>query len=150
MGRLTDYGVVLMAYMAGQPDRLHNAAEVAAGTQLRPPTVSKLMRLLARRGLLVSQRGVKGGFSLARPPAQITLAEVVRALEGPVSMTVCTGEQPRACEHETLCPVRAPWQRINRVILGALDSVTLADMAGSSAYRSLPLAVEAEARPAAG
>ena len=65
MSRLTDYGIVLMSYMAAHRERAINAAELAAAAQLPLPTVSKLLRLLAREELLVSQRGVKGGYTLA-------------------------------------------------------------------------------------
>jgi Rrf2 family protein len=85
------------------------------------------MRLLARRGLLDSHRGVKGGYRLARPSSTISLAQVIRALEGPVGLTVCA-ESPGLCAHEPLCTVRRPWQRINQVIFSALDTIMLSEM----------------------
>lgn len=130
MSRLTDYGVVLMTYMATHPDRQHNAAEVAAAAQLPLPTVSKLLRTLARRGLLVSHRGVKGGYSLARNPEDITLVAIIRALEGPFGLTVCTEKLPGTCEHEPTCPVQSHWHRINRAVGQALEDVTLASLVG--------------------
>jgi len=128
MGRLTDYGVMVMSYIAAHADRLHNANEVAAATGLPQPTVGKLLRLLTRSGLLASQRGVKGGYSLARPPERISAAEIIRALEGPVSLTVCSAEVG-SCEHEPACPVRGHWQGINLAVLRALDSVSLSELA---------------------
>ena len=128
MSRLTDYGVVLMTYMATHPERQHNAAEVAAAVQLPPPTVSKLLRTLARRGLLVSHRGVKGGYSLARSPEDITLVGIIRALEGPFGLTVCTEKSPGTCEHEPVCPVQGHWHKINRAIGQALEGVNLASL----------------------
>jgi len=130
LSRLTDYGIVLMSNIAADPDRVHNAGEVAAGARLPLPTVSKLMRRLAQRELLISQRGAKGGYSLARSPDRISVGQIITALEGPVSLTVCTtGKSPGTCKHEPRCPVLGHWQRINRAIRDALDGITLADMA---------------------
>jgi FeS assembly SUF system regulator len=136
VSRLTDYGVVLMSAMAAQPDRLYTATDLAADARLPLPTVSKLLRLLARRGLLVSHRGVKGGYSLARSPEQISLASVIGALEGPISLTICTGDSPGECSHEPLCPVRSRWQRINLAIRRALGGISLSDMVGPLGERS--------------
>ncbi|MGH7820553.1 MAG: Rrf2 family transcriptional regulator [Candidatus Binatia bacterium] len=105
ISRLTDYGIVLMRYVAAHPERPHNAAEIAVGAHLPLPTVSKLLRLLARERLLVSHRGAKGGYELARPSGEISLWKIINALEGPVGMTVCTSETTEGCEHESLCPV---------------------------------------------
>lgn len=148
MGRLTDYGIVLMSYMAMEPNRLHNAVEVAASTNLRQPTVSKLLRLLARKGLLASHRGAKGGYSLAFAPERISLGRIIRALEGPVSMTVCTADGEQDCVHEPVCPVRSHWQRINLAILHALDHVTLAQMASPRTIPPLAASIGAEVQAA--
>jgi FeS assembly SUF system regulator len=129
LSRLTDYGIVLMSQLAAAPERTYNAAEVASGVGLPLPTVSKVMRRLAKRRLLTSHRGAKGGYSLARPPGEISVGEIITALEGPVSLTVCTGgRSPGTCKHEPRCPVQGHWQRINNAIRCALESVTLADM----------------------
>ena len=88
LSRLTDYGIVLMSYMAAHRERAINAAELAAAVQLPLPTVGKLLRLLAREELLVSQRGVKGGYTLAHAPEEISIAAIIRALEGPIALTV--------------------------------------------------------------
>ena len=128
LSRLSDYGIVLMAQLAaragGAPS---NAREVAAEAHLPLPVVSKVLKALARRGLLVSHRGAKGGFSLARPPAEITAAEMIAALEGPIGLTECAAH-PGQCVQEANCHVREPWQRINSVVRRALAEVTLADL----------------------
>jgi FeS assembly SUF system regulator len=129
ISRLTDYGIVLMSHMAAHAERVHNAAEVASEAHLPLPTVSKLLRLLAKEGLLDSHRGVKGGYGLARPAEDITVGNIVKALEGPIAITTCTNNSPGDCEHEHLCPVRGHWHLINLAVRQALDSVTLADMA---------------------
>lgn len=123
----TDYGIVLLTHLAGQPDRHLNAPELAAETQLPLPMVSKILKLLVREGLLVSHRGVKGGYSLTRPPGEITMAEIIGCLEGPIAITECI-DDGSDCSHERLCPVRSNWQRINAAVRGALEGITLAEM----------------------
>jgi FeS assembly SUF system regulator len=129
ISRLTDYGIVLMSYLAAHPDRFHNATEVAVGARLPAPTVSKLLRLLARQGLLESQRGAKGGYGLARRPEEISVADVIRALDGPIALTNCNTNLPGECEHEPRCPVRGHWGRINHAVRQALEGVRLSEMA---------------------
>jgi FeS assembly SUF system regulator len=133
LSRLTDYGIVLLSYMAAHRERAINAAELAAAAQLPLPTVGKLLRLLAREELLVSQRGVKGGYALAHAPEEISIAEIIRALEGPIALTACTTSPSGECEYEPQCPVRKPWQKINGAVRDALEQVTLADMSGAAA-----------------
>ncbi|HET9766512.1 MAG TPA: SUF system Fe-S cluster assembly regulator [Thermoanaerobaculia bacterium] len=126
----TDYGIVLLSRMAAAPERQLNAPELAAEAQLPLPTVSKILKLLARDGLLVSHRGVKGGYSLSRPPGRITVAEVIGSLEGPIAITECIDDGgPHDCVQQGRCAVQANWQVINRAIRGALQDITLQDMA---------------------
>ncbi len=128
LSRLSDYGIVLMAQLAGRAGSVpSNAREVAAEVHLPLPVVSKVLKALARRGLLVSHRGAKGGYSLARPPEEITAAEMIAALEGPIGLTECVAH-PGQCVQEASCHVREPWQRINSVVRRALTEVTLADL----------------------
>jgi FeS assembly SUF system regulator len=131
MSKLADYGSVLTTYMARRPlQTVHTAADLATGTRLPAPTVSKILKLLGKAGLLVSQRGVKGGYSLARHPGQITLADIIRALEGgPVSLTDCTSGSHDSCERETECLVSHQWQYINDAVYTALDNISLEEMA---------------------
>ena len=129
ISRLTDYGIVVMAHLAEcKDDDSHNARELAEETQLPAPVVSKILKSLTRAGLLISQRGSKGGYSLARTPGEISVVEKITALEGPVGITECT-IQPGACAQESSCQVRDPWQRINSAVHAALEKITLADLA---------------------
>ena len=128
-----------MAHLAGFEDGdPHNAREVAAEAKLPLPVVSKLLKALAREGLLESHRGAKGGYTLARRPESISAAEMITALEGPIGLTECS-VHPGTCIQEPSCHVREPWQRINRVVRDALTEVTLADLA-QSPRDTLPLA----------
>jgi len=123
----TDYGVVLLTHMAVHADHQYNAPDLAAEAHLPLPMVSKILKLLAREGVLVSHRGVKGGYGLARPPQAISMAEIIAALEGPIAITECI-EEVGDCAHERLCPVRSNWHRINQALLAALQGITLAEM----------------------
>jgi FeS assembly SUF system regulator len=139
MTKQTDYGFVLLSQLAAAPARVANAPDLAAATRLPPPTVSKILKLLARHGLLVSHRGVKGGYSLARPPAAVTVAEILRAIEGPVALTVCIEGSPGECEREDFCQVRRHWQLINVAVDSALAQVTLADLTHPATARLVQL-----------
>ena len=128
MTKQADYGIVLLARMASEPDRVFNAGELAAETHLPAPTVSKVLKLLVRGRLLESHRGVNGGYALAQIPAEISVAQVIAALEGPIAITECIDDTPGECSQERLCPVRGNWQRINLAIRGALEEISLAEM----------------------
>lgn len=138
LSKLADYGIVIMTNMARHPQRQHNAAEIAAESHIPQPMASKILKGLARAGLLASHRGAKGGYGLARPAERITVADVIVALDGPIAMTACIEDGPGECDIESLCPARANWQRINDAIRGALDQISLAEMA-----QTVPLAFAA-------
>lgn len=129
LSRLSDYGIVLMTFLADQPpESPHSARGIAQGTRLPLPVVSKILKSLAREGLLLSQRGPRGGYALARRPDSITVAEMITALEGPIGLTECT-MHPGHCVQEDRCHVRQPWQQINHIVRSALAGVTLAELA---------------------
>lgn len=126
--RQTDYAVLILTQMASRPvDEVHNAKDAAKRTGLPLPMVSKILKALARAGLVVSHRGVKGGYSLTHRPDRIRIADVIAVFEGPIGITECT-HAPGSCEQEEACPVRPNWQRINVALREALARVSLADM----------------------
>lgn len=128
LSKTTDYGIALMAQLASDPTGVpHNARELAQSSDLPVPMVSKILKALAKEGILISQRGSKGGYSLASAPQELTVSEMIRVLEGPVALTDCA-IGPFQCEHETTCAVRKPWQLISRVVERALAEITLADL----------------------
>ncbi len=93
--RQTDYAVMILTRFAQEgPARIHNARDLSEETEVPPPMASKILKILAREGLLISQRGVKGGYRLARPASQVTIGEVIRAIEGPVAITECVEAAP--------------------------------------------------------
>lgn len=140
ISKLTDYGTVILAHLASQPDHQLAAAEVAERTHIALPTVSKLLKTLQRSGLVTSTRGSHGGYQLARPAAEITAAKILDALEGPFAITECSGEHS-SCGIESNCRVGHVWQRVNGAIRRALNDVTLAQLAGveRSSSTSIPL-----------
>jgi FeS assembly SUF system regulator len=138
LSKITDYGIVLLAHLANADEpSVHNARLLAEEVDLPFPVVGKILKSLARRGVLHSHRGAKGGYSLSRPAHEITVAEVIAALEGPVALTECSGSS--TCIHEEHCQVRDPWQVINLVVQNALTEITLADLVHSRILAARPL-----------
>jgi FeS assembly SUF system regulator len=127
ISRLTDYGTMILVYLASRGDRLCSATDVAQATHVAQPTVSKLLQVLARNGLVDSVRGADGGYRLAVAPESISAAQILNVLEGPVAITECSTDDSH-CEFEPLCQTGGAWQKINRVIQIALTEITLADL----------------------
>jgi FeS assembly SUF system regulator len=132
----TDYAIVLLTHMAATPERQVNAPELAAETRLPLPMVSKILKLLVREGVLLSHRGVKGGYGLARLPEEISMAEVISALEGPIAITECIDEHS-GCSHAPFCGVSGRWHRINAALRVALEGITLAEMGHPAPLQTL-------------
>jgi FeS assembly SUF system regulator len=126
---LTDYGIVVMAEMGRNLDVIRTAPELAQSTGIPAPTVSKLLKLLGKAGLVDSRRGSHGGYALAHPMADITAADIIEALEGPVALTACVDGSDGDCGVESLCPIRGGWDKINSAIRTALEEVSLAELA---------------------
>ena len=127
--KLADYGVMLMSHIAAAPDSLHSASSLSRAAAVSIPTVSKILKQLARKGLLTSHRGASGGYTLAKAPGEISVAEVIAALEGPIAVTECIDETHSDCAVESVCRVRTNWQRINDAVRGALEQISLEEMA---------------------
>ncbi len=134
ISRLTDYATVILAALAEDPARVQTAAALAERTRIASPTVSKLLKQLHHAGLVSSTRGLRGGYRLARPPAQISAAAILDALEGPLALTDCAAGQGH-CEIEQTCRVGRAWQKVNLAIRRSLYEVTLAQLAGLDAVR---------------
>lgn len=127
LSKLADYGTVIMVRMAREPERWMSAAEISAETRLALPTVSKVLKLLAGQALVAAQRGRHGGYALTRRPAQISLAEIIDAIEGRFGLTECASD-PGACRQERSCAVRRHWLRVDGAVRGALEGLTLTQM----------------------
>lgn len=133
IGKLTDYGVLIMSHLASNPDEPQSAYELAGELKMPQPTVSKILKALAHAGLLQSQRGVKGGYHLSRSPAQISLIEIIDALEGPLALTECN-LQAGLCEMECDCNMRKNWIDINALIRNTLAKIDLAQMSEQGSF----------------
>ncbi len=133
ISKLTGYGVALMTEFAVAPaGGPLNARDLSERVRLPLPTVSKILKVLAREGLLVSHRGAKGGYTLARPPAEISVAGIIGALEGPIAITECLSGEAGACSQEPLCTIRGNWLLINQAVQDTLEKITLDRMVRSA------------------
>jgi len=128
---LADYAVVLMTAAARRPNAARlSATELAGETGVPLPTAQKLMGLLATSGLLSSVRGAGGGFTLARPAGEISLADIVEAVEGPIAMTVCSGHEGVSdCALDAHCRVKPHMGIVGNAVRGALGAVSLTELA---------------------
>jgi FeS assembly SUF system regulator len=130
LSRMTDYAVVILCQMAREPGTaVFTAPYLAEATGLPQPTASKLLKILAQKGILRAQRGAYGGYGLARPPESISARDIVLALEGPVTLTACVEGGEGSCNFELSCPIRGHWDPVNEAIHRALAEVSLAEMA---------------------
>ncbi len=127
LSKLTDYGVVVLVRLAGM-EGVQTSPGIAAATGIPEPTVAKVLKILAGGNLVSSQRGARGGYRLNRPLADIPIADVIAAIDGPIALTACVEGSASECESVGLCPMRGRWDPVNEAIQNALLSITLADM----------------------
>jgi FeS assembly SUF system regulator len=129
LSKLTDYGLVLMTCIArsnGPGQR--TSRDLAAESHLPLSTVSKLLKELLQSGLLVSHRGIKGGYVLAREPQEISLTEIIAAIEGPMALTECSTDITGLCNIEADCPIKNNQRIINQAVRSVLEKITLSDL----------------------
>ncbi len=139
LSSLADYAIVVMSAIARHDgDVRFSATSLSDETGVPLPTAQKLMGRLAAAGLLESARGTGGGFALARPSDQISLADIVEAVEGPIAMTACIEETRHECALEDNCRVRPHWGAVNGAIRGALAGVSLETLAHDVSHAVRP------------
>ncbi len=129
ISKLTDYATVLLAHLAEEGAGQRTAVELADTSGIGLPTVSKVLKELQRAGLVVSTRGARGGYALARPADEISAADILGAVEGPIGLTECA-THPGQCGLEPSCRVGRSWQRVNLAIERALTDVKLTHLTG--------------------
>ncbi len=139
MSKLTDYAIVILAHLA-RGERTLTAQALSGLSRVPLPTVSKLCKELSRAGLLQSHRGRHGGYSLTRPPEQISVAEVVEALEGPISLTECGNPGGESCGMEPSCIARDTWDPVSRAVQTALRALPLSEIGPFRMSRGAPAA----------
>lgn len=150
ISKLTDYAMLVMTTMVQATDVVFSAQQLAEVNHIEAPTASKVLKLLSQAGLVESFRGAHGGYRLARLPKEITVADVIRAIEGNIGITECVAE-PGSCGQEAVCRLRGNWQHIGQAIEQVLSHLSLAEMAAplrpSSVATHLPSVCE-NCRPA--
>lgn len=127
ISRLADYGLVILNYLAAQPQLCYSAAILAERTGIARPTVSKVLKLLNEAEVITSSRGSSGGYRLDKNPEHLNLTEIISAIDGVPALTECC-QMDNACIHDAHCALRGHWPFINQVILHALSQFTLADL----------------------
>src|SRR5215470_19058698 len=129
LSKKADYALIAMKHLAVRGDRASSSArEIAELYDIPIELMAKVLQRLVRRGLLASHHGTRGGYQLARLPTQISIADVIQAIEGPVSVTVCSTEDGQ-CDQYAKCNVRDPLWRVRERILTALGECTIAELA---------------------
>jgi FeS assembly SUF system regulator len=128
LSKLTDYAVVVLSQLAQEQGKLMTATGLSAQTGIPEPTVSKVLKILAKQKMISSSRGVYGGYMMERSPDQITVHEMIAAMDGPVAITACVDNSTESCAVRAICPLQGRWQKVNDAIHAALDQVTLADL----------------------
>lgn len=136
ISRLSDYATLVMMCLSDPQHDGLSARQIAERASLGHATVSKLLKLLSNKALILSKRGIKGGYQLAKPATEITLVDIITAIEGEPALTECS-LSPGHCHHENTCQLRSNWQLINRSILLALNKISLDEMATPLTKHSL-------------
>jgi len=128
VSKIIDYGTLLLTHMASDPAKVFSATDLASTLGLGQPVVSKVLKSLAQREIVRSTRGARGGYTLGRPPEEISIADIIDALDDqPFGLTECSAT-PGACNVESACNIRSNWQRINAIVRKTLERVSIADM----------------------
>ncbi len=129
LSKKADYALIAMKHLALRGDGSSSAREIASLYDIPIELLAKILQRLVRRGLLASQQGTRGGYQLARMPAQISVADVIQAIDGPVTVTACATDEGSSCEQFAKCNVRDPLWRVRERILSALGECTIAELA---------------------
>jgi FeS assembly SUF system regulator len=127
LSKLADYGVIIATHLAAHPERQMTAAVLAQETTLPRATVAKILKILAHAGIVAGARGAAGGYRLARDAGEISVVQVVAAIDGSMGVTQCTIHDD--CKRSAFCATRPHWHRINMAVSAALGAITLAEMA---------------------
>ena len=139
LSKKADYALIAMKHLALRGDRGSSSArEIAEGFDIPIELMAKILQRLVRGGLLASHQGTRGGYQLARAPALISVADVIQAIDGPVTVTACTGDEGQQCEQFSKCNVRDPLWRVRERILAALGECTIAELAADPPVTPAP------------
>ena len=126
--RMTDYAIVVLGVLAHRRGEIMATAQLARLTGLNQPTIAKVAKTLVAADLLETQRGVHGGYRLARPSAMISLVQIVEAMEGPITVNDCVEGAQYPCVVSNCCFMSRNWNRVNLAVRNALNDVSLEDL----------------------
>src|SRR4051794_35498295 len=139
LSKKADYALIAMKHLALRGDRGSSSArEIANLYDIPIELLAKILQRLVRRGLLASQQGTRGGYQLAQMPALISVADVIQAIDGPVTVTACSTTEGSNCEQFAKCNVRDPLWRVRERILSALGECTIAELAADQPATPAP------------
>lgn len=130
VSKLTDYAVVVLVRLAADSAEasVQTSPSIACATGVPEPTVAKVLKALSAAGLVLSQRGARGGYRLIRPLETISVSDVIAAIDGPIALTACVDGGTGGCDVHGVCAVKGRWDIVNDTIRHALGAITLADM----------------------
>ena len=138
LSKKADYALLAMRHLAAHADSgAMSARELAEEYAIPPELLAKVLQKLVRARLLDSHQGIRGGYGLGRPPATISVADVIQAVDGPLTVTACS-EQDHSCDQYTKCNIRDPLWRIKDRIIGALSATSVAELASDMATPLAP------------
>ena len=126
LSKLTDYAVVVLVRL--EAARVQTSPGIAASSGIPEPTVAKVLKLLGAAELAASSRGARGGYRLGRPLAEISVADVIAAIDGPIALTACVGGAATACDMSVSCAMHGRWEIVNEAIRNALSGISLAEL----------------------
>jgi FeS assembly SUF system regulator len=140
LSRLTDYAVVVLSHLAVSKT-IQTAPGIAAATGVPEPTVAKVLKALACGGLVLSQRGAKGGYRMLLRIDQISVADVIAAIDGPIIIAPCV-DGTDLCETSALCPIVGRWDPVNHAVRNTLAAISIADLLAAPNERPMPASLE--------
>jgi len=127
LSKKADYALIAMKHLAIRPDAPASAREIAEQYDIPVELMAKVLQRLARRGLLTSHQGTRGGYRLGRSAAIISVADIIQAIDGPMTVTACSVEDEN-CDQFAKCSVRDPLWRIRERIVSALTTCSLQEI----------------------
>jgi len=142
LSKKADYALIAMKHLAQKSAAAQStsAREIAEQYGIPIELMAKVLQRLVRTGLLASTQGTRGGYTLGRPAPSITVADVIQAIDGPLTVTACSTEK-NSCEQYSKCSIRDPLWQIRERIVAALGTVTLSEMAADGEAAATPVAV---------
>ena len=129
LNKMTDYAVVCLGMLARKPEYIMSASQISKETGLKLYTVQKILKnILAKSDLLKTERGYHGGYTLKKNSKNITVTEIIEALDGPISLTSCVDKSDSFCESSDICFLGGKWNRVNEIIRNSLNDISLDDL----------------------